>query len=182
MHSRQPWHLLCLQGYARVGEEAQPPPLPQGYARVSAAVPHTEQAPKAKAPVSKVVPAAPAKAAQPTAEKDLLTSLDESPRLTGLGPIGQTGIPETLVKGAVKGARGLRGIYHGLVGDEATPTITGPTTTASPAAENLGFTPENVGYNLGKMGHGIYEFGKSVATDLLGSKTPVVVPDEKGVA
>ena len=54
------------------------------------------------------------------------------------------------------------------------------TTTASPAAANLGFTPEHLGYEAGKLGRGVAQFVGGVAKDV-SSKTPLVVPDEKGV-
>ena len=75
-----------------------------------------------------------------------------------------------------------KGLYQGLVGEEATPDIKGaPTgTAASPnnpaGVANYGVTPGNVGYNVGKMGHGIYEFGKGLVQDIAGN-TPIAVPD-----
>jgi hypothetical protein len=84
---------------------------------------------------------------------------------------------EPILPGAVKGVyQAGKGLYHGLAGDEATPSTTGPTSTASPVASNVGFTPSNVGYNLGKMGHGIYEFGKEAVKDIAGT-TSVAIPD-----
>ena len=52
-------------------------------------------------------------------------------------------------------ARAARGAYHGIMGDEETPESKGETTTASPEAAKLGFTPEHLGYKAGEMVHGI---------------------------
>jgi Protein of unknown function (DUF3293) len=100
-------------------------------------------------------------------EKDALTSADENNAALPSG-----------VQVAVKVARGVRGLYHGVMGDEETTTSKGPTSTASPVAENLGFTPEHIGQKVGEMGRGIYEFGKGLASDLLSTKTPVIIPDK----
>src|SRR5208282_3988711 len=76
--------------------------------------------------------------------------------------------------------KGVRGLYHGAMGDTESAISKGQTTTASPAAANVGFTPEHVGYEAGKLGRGVAQFIGGASKDIA-SKTPVIVPDEKGV-
>jgi len=104
--------------------------------------------------------------APPAAPKDMLTAADEN---GGLPPEQQL---------AVKAARGVRGLYHGVMGDEESATSKGQTTTASPEAAQLGITPEHVGYKAGEMAHGIYQFGKGLYNDLVNTKTPILIPDK----
>jgi hypothetical protein len=81
----------------------------------------------------------------------------------------------------VKAARGVRGLYHGVMGDEESNASKGQTTTASPEAANLGFTPEHLGYQVGSAAHGIGKFIKEGVQDLAGN-APVVVPDKGDTA
>ena len=100
----------------------------------------------------------------PVPEESLLTQMDKSPVTN----------PQQAL--AIKAARGVRGLYHGVMGDEENNESKGETTTASPEAANLGFTPEHVGYESGSMLHGIGKFAKEGIQDLAG-KTPVAIPD-----
>src|ERR1035437_5062056 len=94
------------------------------------------------------------------------------------------------VKSVYDAGRGVyqagKGLYHGVMGDEESAEAKGtPTGTVSspnnPAGvAQYGVTPGNVGYNVGKMGHGAYEFGKEAAKDIAGNM-PVAVPNDKGV-
>ena len=116
-----------------------------------------EALPKA-APVAKAKPA-----------PGLLDEMSESPVLTPT---------QKMVVGAAKGVRGL---YHGVMGDEESEASRGATTTASPAAASLGFTPEHLGYEAGKMTRGVGQFIGEGVKDIAG-KTPVVKPEEPGVS
>jgi Protein of unknown function (DUF3293) len=118
--------------------------------------PTATKAPYAGVTVPKVTAAAP--------QDSLLKQLDDS----AIDPKQQL---------VAKAVRGVRGLYHGLVGDEESSEAKGKTSEASPVAENVGFTPENVGYNIGKAGNQLYTFGKEAAKDIVGNE-PIVIPDK----
>lgn len=118
-----------------------------------------------KAPVAPVVIPPNKGKLPPPATKDILTQTDE---MGGLPPAQAV---------VVKSARGVRGLYHGVMGDEENAASKGETTTASPEAANLGFTPEHVGYKAGEMVHGIGKFIKEGAQDIVGNE-PIVIPDK----
>lgn len=149
-------------GYQRVGEAPQAPPLPKGYARAES----TSTAPNAsKVAAVPSVKAEKGAAIPSTPDKDFLTEADES------------GVLNPAQSLATKTARGIRGVYHGVMGDEETSASKGKTTTASPEAAQLGFTPEHMGYEAGKMVRGVGQFVGEGVKDIV-SKTPVIVPDE----
>lgn len=76
----------------------------------------------------------------------------------------------------------LRAGYHGLTGEIETEGERGKRTTTSPESAYLGFTPQNVAYNFGDMLKGMKDFGLDAFHDLVSSKTPVIIPDEKNVS
>jgi hypothetical protein len=151
-------------GYQRAGQAATPPPLPSGYQRAGSA----SQAPVTHQAVKPVVRTT-TKAAPVQPEPDILTAMEEP---------GALAPAQSLV---AKGAKGVRGLYHGVMGDEETPQSKGQTTTASPAAENLGFTPEHVGYELGSAARGIGKFVKEGVQDIAGN-TPIAIPNKGDTA
>lgn len=101
-----------------------------------------------------------------TPEKGFIDQLDE----------GATTPEQKVAMGAVKGARGL---YNGVMGNEESAVSRGKTSTASPVAENLGFTPEHLGHEAGAMVHDVGKFVGGVAKDL-NSPMPIVSPNEPG--
>ena len=72
-----------------------------------------------------------------------------------------------------------KALWHGVVGTPETPEETGAPAGTPP--KQLGFTNENVAYNLGNLGRGVAGFLGGVAKDLT-SKMPAVVPDEKNIS
>ena len=158
--------LRPVQPASATADSSQVEGLPEGVTLRPVTPPVPKSAPKA--PTIQHTAAPTVQAAKPSATPAIPVNLNTADEAYGLPP------EQALT---IKAARGARGMYHGLVGDEATPEITGKTSTASPVAENAGFTPENIGYNVGKMGHGIYEFGKEAVKDIAGNE-PIVIPDK----
>jgi hypothetical protein len=146
--------------------------LPEGATLRPVTPPAAPTAPKAPAaPRAHAAPAPVVKGAvaPPAPKQDFLTDLDE-----------HTVLPQT-DQLATKAARGVRGLYHGVMGDEETDASKGQKTTASPEVANMGFTPEHLGYKAGEMVHGVGKFIKEGVQDIAGN-TPVVIPDKGDTA
>jgi len=73
-----------------------------------------------------------------------------------------------------------KALWHGITGDEETEAERGAPTSAPP--KQLGFTNENVAYNIGNLGHGVAGFLGGVAHDLISTKMPAIMPDEKKIS
>jgi len=91
-------------------------------------------------------------------------------------PSPETGIDSIPEVDAAKAA------WHGLVGTPESAEERGTTTTASPEAADLGFTPGNTGYAAGQLARGVGQFLGGAFKDLVSSKTPVILPDEKNIS
>jgi hypothetical protein len=122
----------------------------------------------------KAAPAADASAPQETFTDVTPIAVSKPPVAPKEKPAGDI---EQITEPVTEAAKGL---YHGVMGHEESPESKGETTTASPEAANLGFTPEHLGYKAGEMVHGIGKFAKEAATDVLGN-TPIAIPNEPGV-
>lgn len=171
------------EGYTRVGDSTpklMAPPLPTGYTRATGA--NKTESPAMPTGYARVTPSKPAETTQATTPV--------APKATGHVPTETEKHDEGLFNKITdtadqiipvrEGYQAARGLYHGVMGDEESDTSKGQTTTASPVAANLGLTPEHIGYKAGEMGRGIASFGKEAVKDI-SSKTPIAVPDEKGV-
>lgn len=156
--------------------------LPEGATLRPVTPPAAPTAPKAPtAPhVHATAPVVKGAVAPPAPKQDLLTAADEG----GMLPPDQAML--------AKAARGVRGLYHGVMGDEESDVSKGKPSTGTEAphwynppsesgVSNMGVSPEHLGYKAGEMVHGIGKFIKEGVQDIAGN-TPVVVPDKGDAA
>jgi hypothetical protein len=71
-----------------------------------------------------------------------------------------------------------KALWHGVTGAPENETENG----ASNGKKQLGFTNENVAYNLGAGGRGLAQFLGGAAHDLISTNMPAVIPDEKNIS
>ena len=71
-------------------------------------------------------------------------------------------------------------IWHGIQGKEESDVERG--TPAGQPPKQLGFTNENVGYNVGALGRGVGQFLGGAVHDLVSTKMPVILPDERNIS
>jgi hypothetical protein len=72
-----------------------------------------------------------------------------------------------------------KALWHGIAGAPESDIENG---APNGAKKQLGFTNENAAYNVGNLGRGVAGFLGGAAHDLISTKMPAVLPDEKNIS